>query len=113
MSKGIIAKHLMSMSEKGRLRKGPPLVINAGVDTFIGGPVADKKYERKERKRIRKEITALRKHLNNLDPDFVMKQTKASLQRELAVKKARLAEYDARLGDVESSEEEPDGGMES
>jgi len=101
---GQIATHLMNLSGKGKLKKGPPpLVIHATTDMFGGGQMTDNKYERKESARLAKEIESIRGHLKNLDPKYVVSQTKQSLRRELASKKARLAESQARLGHTRKS----------
>lgn len=101
---GTIAGHLMSMRSAGKLKKGPPpLMIDVSAQPGGMGMMPDMKYERKENARLRKEIAALEAHLKNLDPEYVMDRTKHAIKSQLAVKKARLAESHARLGQFSKS----------
>jgi len=107
MAKGLIADHLMNVRGKGMLSK-PSLVVNARVETPYPGLESPQIYERKELKRIRKEIKAIKRQLQDWDPEAVSSQAKKSLKTELAIAKARLAEYSARAGSSDDSDEMED-----
>jgi len=101
MAKGTIANHLMKMRSKGMMSK-PSLIVNARVESGYPGMESPQVYEKKELKRIRKEVKAIKQQLKTWDADAVASKAEKSLRTELAIAKARLAEYSARAGATEN-----------
>ena len=106
MAKGVIANHLIKMRNRGMMSK-PSLVVNARMDTGFPGAESPQMYEKKELKRVRREIKAIKQQLSAWDADAVASKAEKSLRTELAIAKARLAEYSARVGGSEKDDDEP------
>ena len=94
-----IATHLMRMRKDGKLLK-PSLNVRATMDLPYSGQESPSEYEKKEVKRLKSEIAAIYRELDNWDPEEVASRAMKSLKTELAVKKARLEECKARLSDM-------------
>jgi hypothetical protein len=86
-----LAKMLERDVKEGRLK--PSLRIHASMDS--SGP-DDGKFEASRAKELRKEIAAIEKELEDWDPEEVAAQAERALKSELEIKKAQLAESDAR-----------------
>jgi hypothetical protein len=109
MAGGILSNHLMAKRASGKLAKvTPELRIEARMSTPFPGEGSDDKYLKEDMARVKKEIAAIEKALDNWIPEDVAARAEKSLRSELAVKKARIAELDARLsaGDDEDDDEE-------
>lgn len=105
---GALAGHMMDMRKQGKLGK-PTVRFHASVDTMGPGSEDSKKYEKEEMKRLHGEIKALGKAIKDFDPEQASRQAKRSLETELEVKKARLAECKARMGEETEEVKEDDG----
>lgn len=101
---GKIGSHLLNVASKGRLRK-PSLSVHATMDSTGPGMEVDGKYRREEVKRLLADVSAMEDKLANWDHEEVGKQAQKSLRTELAIKKARLDEARARLGENDDQDE--------
>jgi len=81
----------------------PKLNISARMDSYPSFEVDDG-YQKKERERVKKEIKAITDQLDGWDAEDVSTRALKSLKTELAMKKARLMEIEARLDIDEGSE---------
>ena len=105
---GALVGHMVEMRKAGKLGK-PTVTFHASVDTIVPGEGDSKKYEKEELKRLQGEIKALGKAIKDFDPEQASRQAKRSLETELQVKKARLAECKARMGEeTDEPDEEED-----
>jgi len=95
-----ISDHLTEMSEKGHLKK-PSMQISAYVSSESGLAQPDDdwelKYAKKDKAVLTKEIQFLRGQLRNFDPEAAARKVKRAMKKELASKRARLAECNARI----------------
>lgn len=95
-----IADHLTEMSEAGHLKK-PSLQISTYVESegLMDGPDEDleMKFAKQDKARLTKEIQFLRDQLRKFDPEAAARKVKRSLQKDLRLKRARLAECNARI----------------
>ena len=92
-----ITSHLMDLRKAGKIAK-PSLVISASMDAPYPGDPKPDEYQKKEMKRIKAEVAAMTEQIKNWDADAVANQALKSLKTELAIKKARLSECEARMG---------------
>jgi len=76
----------------------PMLDISARV-SMGGGIQEDKSYKKQEMARLKKEIKGVEAMLSNWDAEEVSNKAQKSLKTDLAVKRARLMECEAMLGD--------------
>lgn len=89
---GKITEHL-----KGRYGKAS-LQVNATMTAPTKGEGPDSmKWEREHLKQLEAEVKAIEKRLADWDPEEAARLAERSLRTELAVKKARLEEYRARI----------------
>lgn len=92
------------MSEESK----PSLEIHAHMNSGMY-PQEDKKWRKEELKRLRSEVKAISDEISNWDAESVAKRALTSLKTDLAVKKARLMECEALLGDDGEGEEGAEG----
>jgi hypothetical protein len=95
MAKGMLNARLMEVAQRSPAKRRPELHVTAHMDSF--GGAADSSYQREEERRIKDEIAMIEKKLKGWDAAAVAMMAKKSLETELAVKRARLAEARARM----------------
>jgi hypothetical protein len=84
-------------------RGTPSLNIRASIDSY---PMDDSKWRKEEKKRLKSELKVLAGHIKDFDHQAASNKVLKSLQSELVMKKARLMETEAMLGDDDSDEDE-------
>jgi hypothetical protein len=106
--------HLAGALTKASEKSGKPL-LDVSARLSIGSPLSDKSYLKKELVRLRKEIKATSDMVSNWDAEDVAARALKSLKTDMAVKKARLMEIEAQLGDdgigEEGADDEDEGSV--
>jgi hypothetical protein len=90
--------HNDEMEAPSELSRG--LMSKAKLSVHVdmnAGYASDNKWRKDEFKRLKSEISATEKFLKDWDAEKVAAQAKRSLESELAVKRARLLECEAKM----------------
>ncbi len=102
---GEIAKHLMGLRGGGKLTKlSSPLRVDASIEVGSKMMPSMSKYDKEEHARLKKEIAATKKALEDWVPEDVAARARKSLETNLRVKLARMEEVKARLSDGEDED---------
>jgi len=107
MAGGLLTNHLMKARASGKIGKiTHELRIDASVTSPFPGEKSNQEYLKQDMKRIKDEIAAIKKALDNWIPEDVAARAEKSLRAELAGKKARLAEMEARMEEPEDDDDD-------
>jgi len=85
----------LSESKKKKMR--PSLDVSARVDFYAPHGETPSSWRKEERDRLEKEIKETDKIIKNFNPKSAADQVLRSLKTDLAVKKARLMEVQAKI----------------
>lgn len=103
MEYGYLTPELEKMGKMGKNSHKPVLEIKASVDSMQYD--RDYDYRMKEVSKLRKDLKIMNDEVANWDSEAVSAKALKSLKTEIAIKKARLMEYEAMLGEKGEGEE--------